>query len=218
MGKPDFFRRCKYPWVVAVIIASSILLLLGVSLLVAVYALHVNTNPSSGSNNNNNNNNNPSNLESNIQKTLLAREPATFPPKIFGCATSAYQIEGAWNEDGKGTSIWDDYVHRPDNPVGNGDTGDVACDHYHKYKSDVQLFKQLGVNVYSFTIAWTRILPNGRGPLNQKGLDFYVNLAQELVNNGIKPMCTLYHWDLPSPLYAEYKGWTNRTIVDDFAA
>ncbi|RKO89365.1 beta-glucosidase 1A [Blyttiomyces helicus] len=145
-------------------------------------------------------------------------KPPAFPPKdfVFGCATSAYQIEGsAWNEDGKGKSIWDTYAQTPGN-IGHNDTGDVACDHYHRYKSDVQLFKNLGVNHYSFTISWTRILPNGRGPVNKKGLQFYKNLLGELHAAGITPICTLYHWDLPQALFDEYQGWVDRKVVDDF--
>lgn len=147
----------------------------------------------------------------------LAQEP--FPPKnfLFGCATSAYQIEGAWNEDGKGLSIWDTFVEIP-GTIADNTTGRVTCDHYHRYKEDVQLFKKLGVNHYSFTISWTRILPDGTGTVNPKGIEFYNNLVDELIKNGITPIATLYHWDLPQKLQDKYGGWLSDEVVRDFAA
>jgi beta-glucosidase len=134
---------------------------------------------------------------------------------LWGCATASYQIEGAWNEDGKGESIWDRFSHTPDR-IMNGDTGDVACDHYHRYKEDVALLKELGVKSYRFSIAWPRVFPNGKGELNQKGLDFYSRLVDELLANGIVPFPTLYHWDLPQALQDE-GGWGNRDTAQHFA-
>lgn len=134
---------------------------------------------------------------------------------LWGVAASAYQIEGAYNEDGKGVSIWDRFT-RWDGRVLNGDTGDVACDHYHRYKDDVELIKSLGIPCYGFTIAWTRILPTGSGAINQKGLDFYSRLVDELLNAGITPKATLFHWDLPQGLQ-DAGGWPNRVTADRFA-
>lgn len=133
---------------------------------------------------------------------------------IWGVATSAYQIEGAWNEDGKGESIWDRFCHTPGNVLG-GDTGDVACDHYHRWREDVELMKTLGIKAYRFSVSWPRILPKGREPVNQKGLDFYCRLVDGLLAAGIEPFLTLYHWDLPQALQDE-GGWPNRAIVEAF--
>src|SRR5262245_23238306 len=116
--------------------------------------------------------------------------PRQFPSGFYwGTGTSSYQIEGAWNEDGKGPSIWDTYAHTPGN-IKNGDTGDVANDHYHRYKQDVALMKDFGANAYRFSIAWPRIFPNGTGQPNPKGLDFYNRLVDELVAAGIAPFAT----------------------------
>lgn len=134
---------------------------------------------------------------------------------IWGAAASAYQIEGAWNEDGKGESIWDRFT-RWEAHILNGDNGDVACDHYHRYEEDVALIKSLGIPYYGFTFAWTRILPQGHGAVNQKGLDFYSRLVDELLNAGIQPKGTLFHWDLPQTLQ-EVGGWTSRETVEHFA-
>jgi beta-glucosidase len=140
----------------------------------------------------------------------------SFPENfLWGVAASAYQIEGAYNEDGKGESIWDRFVRWPAHIL-NGDTGDVACDHYHRMPQDVALFKELGIPCYSFTIAWTRILPDGRGNPNQKGLGFYDRLVDELLAAGVHPMATLYHWDIPQALQ-ELGGWPNRDSADWFA-
>lgn len=133
---------------------------------------------------------------------------------IWGTATAAYQIEGGWNEDGKGPNIWDDFVHQP-GKVEDNCTGDVACDHYHRYKDDVKLMKQMGVNAYRFSISWSRIIPDGIGKVNQKGIDFYNNLIDELLKNDIIPYVTLYHWDLPSALYLK-GGWLNPESADWF--
>ncbi len=121
-------------------------------------------------------------------------ESRSFPKGFYwGVATSAYQIEGAWNEDGKGLSIWDTYAHTPGN-IKNGDTGDVANDHYHRYKEDVALMKnEIGANAYRFSICWPRIFPDGTGKPNQKGIDFYNRLVDELKSAGIEPFATLYH-------------------------
>ncbi len=127
---------------------------------------------------------------------------------LWGAATAAYQIEGAWNEDGKGESVWDRFAHRP-HTILNGDTGDVACDHYHRMPEDVALMKELGLQSYRFSIAWTRIFPEGRGSVNQKGLDFYDRLVDKLLEAGIAPNVTLNHWDLPQALQNE-GGWVNR--------
>jgi beta-glucosidase len=142
-----------------------------------------------------------------------AKFPADFS---WGTATASYQVEGAWNEDGRGESIWDRFSHT-DGRVINGDTGDVACDQYHRYKEDVAIMKQLGQRGYRFSIAWPRVFPQGKGAVNQKGLDYYSRLVDELLANGITPFPTLYHWDLPQALQDE-GGWANRDIVEHFAA
>ncbi len=139
-----------------------------------------------------------------------------FPKNFYwGVATSAYQIEGAWNEDDKGPSIWDTYAHTP-GKIKNGDTGDVANDHYHRYKEDVKLIKEIGANAYRFSIAWPRIFPEGTGQPNLKGLDFYNRLVDELVAAGIAPFPTLYHWDLPQALQ-DKGGWQSRDTAKAFA-
>ncbi|KQV06186.1 GH1 family beta-glucosidase [Leifsonia sp. Root112D2] len=127
---------------------------------------------------------------------------------VFGSATASYQIEGAANEDGRGPSIWDTFSHTPGRVV-NGDTGDVADDHYHRLEQDLDLMKSLNLQAYRFSIAWPRIQPTGRGPANQAGLDFYSKLIDGLIARGITPVATLYHWDLPQALEDE-GGWTNR--------
>ena len=134
---------------------------------------------------------------------------------IWGCAAAAYQVEGAWDEDGKGESIWDRLAHTP-GKILDGDTGDVACDHYHRYREDIGLMKELGLKSYRFSISWPRIFPEGKGKLNQKGLDFYSRLVDELLAAGIVPLPTLYHWDLPQALQDE-GGWANRDIAACFA-
>ena len=133
---------------------------------------------------------------------------------LWGTATASYQVEGAWNEDGKGESIWDRFTHE-EGRILNGDTGDVACDQYHRYKEDVALMKSLNHNAHRFSVSWSRVLPQGKGAVNQKGVDYYSRLVDELLANGIEPMATLYHWDLPQALQDE-GGWANREIVAHF--
>ncbi|XP_028771203.1 hydroxyisourate hydrolase [Neltuma alba] len=136
--------------------------------------------------------------------------PANF---IFGSGSTAYQVEGAANEDGRTPSIWDTFAH-----AGNADgaTGDVACDEYHKYKEDVQLMVETGLDAYRFSISWSRLVPNGRGPTNPKGLQYYNNLIDELLSNGIQPHVTLHNFDLPQALEDAYGGWVSRDIIKDF--
>jgi beta-glucosidase len=139
-----------------------------------------------------------------------------FPPGfIFGSATASYQVEGAVTEDGRGPSIWDTFSHTP-GKVWNGDTGDVAVDHYHRLDDDLDLMKTLGLEAYRFSIAWPRIQPTGRGPANPAGLAFYQRLVDGLLARGIRPIATLYHWDLPQALEDE-GGWTNRATAYAFA-
>ncbi|HEX2914561.1 MAG TPA: GH1 family beta-glucosidase [Chloroflexia bacterium] len=139
-----------------------------------------------------------------------------FPPDFFwGAATASYQIEGAVNEDGRGESIWDVFTHTP-GKIFEGQNGDVACDHYHRYREDIALMRDIGLNSYRFSISWPRIMPEGRGKINQKGLDFYDRLVDELLENGLEPFATLYHWDLPQTLQAE-GGWKNRATVEAYA-
>ena len=134
---------------------------------------------------------------------------------LWGAATAAYQIEGAWNADGKGESIWDRFTHQPYRIL-NDDTGDVACDHYHRMPEDVALMKELGLQTYRFSISWPRVLPQGYGQVNPKGLDFYDRLVDELLAAGIAPNATLNHWDLPQALQ-DRGGWPNRDSADWFA-
>ncbi len=134
---------------------------------------------------------------------------------VWGVATSAYQIEGAWNEDGRGESIWDRFVHTPGN-IKNGATGDVACDHYHRWPEDVAIMRSLGIQRYRFSISWPRILPEGRGPINQKGLDHYSRLVDGLLEADIEPFLTLFHWELPMPLQ-DAGGWPERETAVAFA-
>lgn len=139
-------------------------------------------------------------------------------PKGFqwGVATSAYQIEGAWDEDGKGVSIWDTFAHTPGN-IKNDDNGDVANDHYHRYEDDVALMKDIGATAYRFSIAWPRIFPEGTGEPNPKGIDFYNRLVDSLLEAGIEPFATLYHWDLPQKLQDDHGGWQSAETSKAFA-
>ncbi|HEY7691292.1 MAG TPA: GH1 family beta-glucosidase [Gaiellaceae bacterium] len=134
---------------------------------------------------------------------------------VWGTATSAYQIEGAAGEDGRGESIWDRFSATPGRVTGSA-TGAVACDHYHRYREDVRLMRDLGAGAYRFSVAWPRVLPEGCGRVNTAGLDFYDRLVDELLANGIEPFVTLYHWDLPQPL-EDRGGWPVRETVDAFA-
>lgn len=144
-------------------------------------------------------------------KDLASKFPKGF---LWGAATSAYQIEGAWQEDGKGESIWDRFSHTK-GKISGGDKGDVAADHYHRYREDVQMMKELGLDSYRFSISWPRIFPEGVGEVNQTGLDFYQRLVDELLAIEIAPMATLYHWDLPQALQ-DKGGWPDRQIVNAF--
>ncbi|XP_050224064.1 beta-glucosidase 12-like [Mercurialis annua] len=141
--------------------------------------------------------------------------PAGF---LFGTASAAYQYEGAANEGGRGPSIWDTYTHRYPGKILDGSTGNVANDAYHKYKEDVGIMKEMGLDAYRFSISWSRILPKGKlnGGVNKEGIKYYNNLINELLANGIKPFITLFHWDLPQALEDEYGGFLSYKIVDDF--
>jgi beta-glucosidase len=134
---------------------------------------------------------------------------------LWGSATASYQVEGAVHEEGRGVSIWDTFSHTP-GKTNNGDTGDVADDHFHRYKEDVQLMKNLGLQTYRFSIAWPRIFPQGTGAPNPKGLDFYNRMLDALLAAGIQPFCTLYHWDLPQAL-EDKGGWQSRDTAEAFA-
>ncbi|MHA3703231.1 GH1 family beta-glucosidase [Jatrophihabitans sp. YIM 134969] len=150
--------------------------------------------------------------------TLTERELVTpvLPPSTrFGVATASYQIEGAVTADGRGPSIWDTYSHTPGATV-DGDTGDVACDHYHRHGEDVAIMRDLGVDAYRFSIAWPRVQPLGSGAVNPAGLAFYERLVDELLDAGIEPVPTLYHWDLPQPL-EDAGGWPLRDTAERFA-
>jgi len=140
----------------------------------------------------------------------------TFPEGfLWGCGTSSYQIEGAVDEDGRGKSIWDVFAHTP-GKVRRGDTGDVACDSYHRMEDDLQLLTELGVGAYRFSIAWPRVVPLGDGPINQRGLDYYRALIAELRARDILPVVTIYHWELPEAL--EHRGgWASRETAERFA-
>jgi beta-glucosidase len=133
---------------------------------------------------------------------------------LWGAATASYQIEGAWNEDGKGESIWDRFAHTV-GKVKGGDTGDVACDSYDRYKEDVAIAKQLNLKSYRFSVSWPRIQPTGSGKPNEKGLDYYKQLTDALLEAKLRPLCTLYHWDLPQALQ-DAGGWPNRDLVGRF--
>lgn len=135
---------------------------------------------------------------------------------LWGSASAAYQIEGGHDLDGKSWSVWDQFVRIPGKTF-KETTGDIAFDHYHRYKEDVALMAEMGLKAYRFSIAWTRILPQGRGQVNQAGLDFYNDLIDELIAHNIEPVVTLYHWDLPQCLQDEYGGWESRQVIDDFA-
>ncbi|WP_238882043.1 glycoside hydrolase family 1 protein [Clostridium sp. YIM B02551] len=134
---------------------------------------------------------------------------------LWGSASAAYQVEGAWEEDGKGLSIWDEYVRIPGTTF-EGTDGSVAVDHYHRFKEDVKLMSEMGLKAYRFSIAWARIYPEGRGQVNELGLKFYDDLINELIKYNIEPVITAYHWDLPKALQDLYGGWESREVIDDF--
>ncbi len=145
-----------------------------------------------------------------------AKAGGPFPKDfVWGAATAAYQVEGAAYDDGKGQSVWDVFCKKK-SVIFEGDTGDVACDHYNRFKEDVALLKSLGVKSYRFSVSWPRVLPEGIGASNPKGLDFYSRLLDELGKAGIEPMCTVFHWDYPQALYKK-GGWLNRDSADWFA-
>jgi beta-glucosidase len=145
----------------------------------------------------------------------LAQDWPPAPAFRFGAATAAYQVEGATREDGRGESIWDRFAHTP-GAVANGDTGDVACDHYHRVDADLDLMAALRIESYRFSIAWPRVLPTGAGVPNRAGVDFYRRLAEGLRERGIEPVATLYHWDLPQSLQ-DRGGWAHRDTTERFA-
>ncbi|CAI0450272.1 unnamed protein product [Linum tenue] len=156
----------------------------------------------------------------NISTNTSAFNRRSFPPGfLFGTASSAYQYEGAAAEGGRGPSIWDTFTKIP-GKISDGSTGDIAVDSYHRYKEDVKIMKNMGLDAYRFSISWSRILPNGKvsGGVNQEGVAYYNNLINELLANGIKPFVTLFHWDLPQALEDEYEGFLSPKIADDFAA
>jgi beta-glucosidase len=140
-----------------------------------------------------------------------------FPPDfLWGCATASYQVEGAAFEDGRKASIWDTYSRTP-GKIANGDTGDVADDHYHRYAEDIKLMKSLGVKAYRYSVAWPRVFPDGAGPVNDKGIAFYDRLTDAVLAAGIQPWVTLYHWDLPQALEDRWGGWESADTAKAFA-
>jgi beta-glucosidase len=147
----------------------------------------------------------------------LPADNNSFPENFWwGAATAAYQFEGAANEDGRKPSVWDTFSHTPGR-VAQGDTGDVACDHYHRFADDVKLMAELGIKHYRFSIAWPRVIPDGRGVVNEKGVDFYRRLVDKLLEHGITPHATLFHWDSPQALEDLYGSWGSREMAKDFA-
>lgn len=173
-----------------------------------------------------------------IKKSILAGFAAGIPPHLYasaleaapplmtkqdfgkdfvwGTATAAYQIEGAWNTDGKGASVWDHFTHTKPGKIKTKENADIACDFYHRYESDIDLLHSLNVPHFRFSIAWSRILPNGTGAVNQKGIDFYSRVIDKCLSVGIEPWVTLYHWDLPQALQ-DKGGWENREVCSWFA-
>ncbi|AJH01903.1 MULTISPECIES: glycoside hydrolase family 1 protein [Clostridium] len=147
---------------------------------------------------------------------MYFKEKHGFPDDfLWGSASAAYQVEGAAEEDGKGRSNWDEFVRIPGKTF-KGTNGDVAVDHYHRYKEDIALMAEMGLKTYRFSISWPRIYPKGKGEVNEKGLEFYDNVIDECLKYGIEPMVTIYHWDLPIALQEEYNGWESRNIIDDY--
>jgi beta-glucosidase len=154
----------------------------------------------------------PGSFSGEVAESATAPFPDGF---LWGMATASYQVEGAWNEDGKGESIWDRWTHTVGKIRGGG-TGDVACDHYHLYPQDIAMLKRLNQKSYRFSISWARIQPSGRGSINQKGIDHYKRVMDVLLEAGIRPFCTLYHWDLPQGL-EDLGGWPNRDLAGYFS-
>jgi beta-glucosidase len=151
-----------------------------------------------------------------MPETKIATNDCVFPADfVWGAATAAYQIEGGANQDGRGASTWDLFCTRP-NAVFEGHTGEVACDHYHRYREDTALMGELGLQAYRFSVSWSRVLPDGRGPVNAAGLSFYDRLVDGLLEAGIQPFCTLFHWDLPQALQ-QRGGFLNRDVAPWFA-
>ncbi len=149
------------------------------------------------------------------EKSSTPARLADFPDDfLWGVATAAYQVEGAWNEGGRGPSIWDTFSHIP-GKTDRGDTGDLAVDHYHRYEEDIALMDELGVGAYRFSISWSRLIPDGTGDVNPEGLAFYRSLCDSLMDRGITPVATLYHWDLPQALQ-DRGGWPNPEAVEWF--
>jgi beta-glucosidase len=158
----------------------------------------------------------PSGATRNSQEVSASRGREFPKGFLWGTATASYQVEGAVNEDGRGPSVWDAFSHTPGKVINNA-TGDVASDHYHRYKEDVQLMQRMGVKGYRFSVAWPRVFPQGGGNPNPKGLDFYSRLVDELLANGIQPFATFYHWDLPQALQEKVGGWESRETSKAFA-
>jgi beta-glucosidase len=153
----------------------------------------------------------PALVSATSQPFSLPSDPV-FPKGFFwGTATAAYQIEGAWNEDGKGESIWDRFAHTP-GKIRNGENGDIACDSYHRWREDISLMQAMNLNSYRFSISWPRIQPSGSGAANPKGIDYYSQLVDALLKAQLRPLVTLYHWDLPQAL-EDAGGWPNRDLV-----
>lgn len=134
---------------------------------------------------------------------------------LWGSASAAYQIEGGWQEGGKGVTNWDTFVRIPGKTF-KATTGDVAVDHYHRYKEDIALMAEMGLKTYRFSISWARIYPEGKGEVNEEGVTFYQNIIDECLKYRIEPMVTIYHWDLPQALVDAYQGWESPQIIDDF--
>lgn len=147
---------------------------------------------------------------------MLHQHLKSFPANfLWGAASAAYQVEGAWNADGKGPSVWDLFTRIPGKTF-KGSNGDVAVDHYHRYQEDIALMAEMGLKAYRFSVSWPRVYPRGRGEINSAGLRFYGTLIDELLSHDIEPILTLYHWDVPQALMEEYGAWESRRIIEDF--
>jgi beta-glucosidase len=158
----------------------------------------------------------PGSVAAALQPSPTSNLARTFPPGfLWGSATASYQVEGAVHEAGRGPSIWDTFSHTP-GKTDNSDTGDIADDYFHRYRQDIQWMKELGLKTFRFSVAWTRIFPTGTGAPNPQGFDFYNQMIDALLEAGIQPFCTLYHWDLPQPLQ-DRGGWENRDTAKAFA-